>query len=121
MKKVVVLASLLASGMFAACRHPAPAPAQPAPRELPPVAQRPKRVDPAPVPLGVPTTQPAAYTVRARVDRDALVGDEDETPQPTSVKPDAGILYDAGAPLPPVPDAPPLPNVRDAGQPMRGQ
>jgi hypothetical protein len=35
--------------------------------------------------------------------------------EPSSIKPDAGILYDAGAPLPPVPDAPPLPTPNDAG------
>jgi hypothetical protein len=118
MKKVVVLASLVASGMFAACRHPAPTPAKPVPREAPPLAQRPKRIDPTPVPIGVPTTQGDHYTVHARVDHDPLIGDDDETPQPSSVKPDAGILYDAGAPLPPVPDGGPLPGVRDAGQPM---
>jgi hypothetical protein len=38
--------------------------------------------------------------------------------EPSSIKPDAGILYDAGAPLPPVPDAPPLPTPNDAGKPM---
>ena len=47
-----------------------------------------------------------------------MIGDDDETPQPASVKPDAGILYDAGAPLPPVPDAGPLPNQPDARVPM---
>jgi len=118
MKKLVVVACLAASGIFAACRRPTPTPKQPVPRELPPMAQRPKRVDPLPVPLGTPTTQAAAYTLRTRVDRDSLIGDDDEeTPRPASIKPDAGILYDAGTPLPPVPDAGPLP-IRDAGQPM---
>ncbi len=79
------------------------------------MAQRPKRIDPLPVPLGTPATKAA---LRTRVDRDSLIGDDDEeTPRPASIKPDAGILYDAGTPLPPVPDAGPLP-IRDAGHPM---
>jgi len=82
------------------------------------MGQRPKRVDPAPVPIGVPSTQAAAYVEHVRPDRDDLLGDDDETPQPSSVKPDGGILYDAGAPLPPVPDGGRLPGVRDAGEPM---
>jgi hypothetical protein len=82
------------------------------------MAQRPHRVDPAPLPVGVPSVKAAAYVEHLRPDRDPMIGDEDEVPQPASVKPDGGILYDAGAPLPPVPDAGPLPQVRDAGQPM---
>ena len=118
MKELLVLAGLAASGMFAACRHPAPTPAKPAPREAPPLAQRPKRVDPMPIPVGVPSTQGAAYTVHVRPDRDDLIGDDDETPHPMSVKPDGGILYDGGAPLPPIPDGGSPPQMRDAGQPM---
>lgn len=38
--------------------------------------------------------------------------------EPSSVKPDGGILYDAGAPLPPVPDGGPLPGTRDASVPL---
>ena len=123
MKKLILLASLAASGMFAACRHEAP-PRQPAPRELPPMGPRPRRVDPAPIPLGVPSANPGASAMLAdrqrmrREDRDPAIGDGDEVAQPSSVKPDGGILYDAGTPLPPVPDGGPLPGVRDAGQPM---
>ncbi len=82
------------------------------------MAQRPKRIDPVPLPIGTPSVQAAAYVAHVREDRDSLLGDDDETPHPASVKPDGGILYDAGAPLPPVPDGGPLPGVRDAGQPM---
>ena len=118
MRKLVVLACLVASGTFAACKRPAPTPTKPVPRELPPMAQRPHRVDPAPLPVGVPSVKAAAYVEHLRPDRDPMIGDDDETPQPASVKPDAGILYDAGAPLPPVPDAGPLPNQPDARVPM---
>lgn len=38
--------------------------------------------------------------------------------EPSSVKPDGGILYDGGAPLPPVPDGGPLPGTRDASVPL---
>jgi len=87
---------------------------------------RPRRVDPAPIPLGVPSANPGASASAMlderqrmrREDRDPAIGDGDEVAQPSSVKPDGGILYDAGTPLPPVPDGGPLPGVRDAGQPM---
>jgi hypothetical protein len=72
-------------------------------------------------PPATTTPGPAAFNDRPlhmREDRDDMIGEDDETPRPASIKPDAGILYDAGAPLPPIPDAGPLPNVRDAGQPM---
>lgn len=38
--------------------------------------------------------------------------------EPASVKPDAGIQWDAGAPLPPIPDGGPLPQTRDASVPL---
>jgi len=38
--------------------------------------------------------------------------------EPSSVKPDGGILYDGGAPLPPVPDGGPLPGTHDASVPL---
>ena len=38
--------------------------------------------------------------------------------EPSSVKPDGGILYDGGAPLPPVPDGGPLPGTHDARVPL---
>jgi hypothetical protein len=39
-------------------------------------------------------------------------------PEPSSVKPDGGILFDGGAPLPPIPDGGPLPQTRDASVPL---
>ncbi len=42
-------------------------------------------------------------------------------PEPMSVKPDAGIQWDAGAPLPPIPDGGPLPQTRDASVPLQTQ
>lgn len=41
--------------------------------------------------------------------------------EPMSVKPDAGIQWDGGAPLPPIPDGGPLPQTRDASVPLQGQ
>jgi hypothetical protein len=38
--------------------------------------------------------------------------------EPSSVKPDGGILFDGGAPLPPIPDGGPLPQTRDASIPL---
>ncbi|MBV8758011.1 MAG: hypothetical protein JO257_12065 [Deltaproteobacteria bacterium] len=38
--------------------------------------------------------------------------------EPMSVKPDAGIQWDAGAPLPPIPDGGPIPQTRDASVPL---
>jgi hypothetical protein len=182
MKKFILLASLVASGMFAACQHEAPTP-QPAPRELPGMGGKPTPVEPTtPIPTQLPTKPrvneggethavvptdagtplpgtaqptpngtvnpgPSALLESPDTTRRQLHSDDDLilTPSdhaqrmpapatgaaqpmpsepgngsetPSSVKPDGGILYDAGAPLPPVPDAGPLPNVRDAGQPM---
>ena len=139
MVKVVILASLAASGLFAACRHHAPTPQQPAPRELPPMGPRPTPVEPVPVPpIGVPSSSEPhsapAVTIdagvpgptamveppqRMREDSDSIIGEDDETPRPASIKPDGGILYDGGAPLPPVPDAGPMPGPHDARQPMK--
>lgn len=179
MKKLILLASLAASGMFAACQHEAPTP-QPAPRELPPMGPAPTPVEPSPVPTQVPTTPhmhgdevqpvapgdagtplpgteqptpaggvnpgPSALLESPSDTRRQLHSDDDliltaadraqpmpaptggaaqpmpsdpgsGSSEPSSVKPDGGILYDAGAPLPPVPDAGPLPKL-DAGQPM---
>jgi len=182
MKKLILLASLAASGMFAACRHEAPTP-QPAPKELPGIGGKQTPVEPTtPIPTQLPT-RPHAHEggeTHAVVPSDAgtpLPGSEQPTPVgavnpgpsamleppettrrqlhsdndliltpsdraermpapatgaaqpmpsepgggsevPSSVKPDGGILYDGGAPLPPVPDAGPLPGSRDGGQPM---
>jgi hypothetical protein len=191
MTKLILLASLAASGMFAACRHEAPTP-QPAPRELPGLGPKPTPVEPTPVPTQLPTTphtqeggethsiaptdagtplpgseQPSPTgsvnpgpsasnatgagptalletpdTTRRQLhsDDDLILSPSDRAErmpapstgaaqpmpsepgsgeeEPSSIKPDAGILYDAGAPLPPVPDAPPLPTPNDAGKPM---
>jgi hypothetical protein len=54
MKKLVLLASLVASGMFAACQHEAPTPS-PAPRELPGLGSKPTPIEPTPVPTQLPT------------------------------------------------------------------
>jgi hypothetical protein len=191
MKKLILLASLAASGMFAACQHEAPTPS-PAPRELPGMGSKPTPIEPTPVPTQLPTKPhsheggeihpvaptdagtplgteqpsptgtvnpgPSAANVPSSGVETALFETPDTTrrnlhsddnviltpsqraqrmPAPTtgaaqpmpsepgagseipsSVKPDGGILYDGGAPLPPVPDGGPLPQVRDAGQPM---
>jgi hypothetical protein len=191
MKRFVLLASLTASGMFAACQHEAPTP-QPAPRELPGLGPKPTPIEPTPVPTQLPTKPhtheggethpiapadagtplpgseqpspagtvnpgpsasnttgpgPSAILETPETTRRQLLSDDnlilspsdraERMPapstgpaqpmpaepgsgeeEPSSIKPDAGILYDAGAPLPPVPDAPPLPGSRDGGQPM---
>lgn len=188
MKKFILLASLAASGMFAACQHEAPTSPQPAPRELPPMGPKPTPIEPTPVPTQLPTaphtheggdthaivptdagtpqpgaeqpassgtvtpgpsaTGPSALLETPDSTRRQLHSDDDlilspsdraermpapstgaaqpmpadpgsdGSETPSSVKPDGGILYDAGAPLPPVPDAGPLPSPSDAGKPM---
>jgi hypothetical protein len=186
MKKFVLLASLVASGMFAACQHDAPTPS-PAPRELPGLGPKPTPVEPTPVPTPLPHTPegqtpivpvdagtplpgtaqptptgtvnpgpsasnapstgdtalfetPQATRRQLHSDDDLILSPSDRAQrmpapstgaaqpmpadpgsgeeEPSSIKPDGGILYDAGAPLPPIPDAPPLPTPNDAGKPM---
>lgn len=92
MKSLVVWATFAATVLFAACEHGGPAP-----REMPRMAPRPMHVEPMPVPV----TQP------------------DNGAEPMSVKPDAGIQWDGGAPLPPIPDGGPLPQTRDASVPLQ--
>jgi hypothetical protein len=131
MNNLGVCATFAACALFAACEHGGPAP-----RELPPL---PSTMELSPTGTAHPGLSAIAETERklhsdddlhllppaqrmpiTDVPAQPMPAGPDVEPVPSSVKPDAGgtIQWDAGAPLPPIPDGGPLPQTRDASVPL---
>ena len=64
------------------------------------------------------TVATSAAIVTASPSQPMPAGQHVDQAEPMSVKPDAGIQWDGGAPLPPIPDGGPIPQTRDASVPL---
>lgn len=61
---------------------------------------------------------PAQHTPVTTIPAEPMPAGTPGEAEPSSVKPDGGLLFDGGVPLPPVPDGGPLPQTRDASIPL---